>query len=658
MKARMIVYSSVVILYIVFHLSVFCNILCITGGTYVNDVKYEYDPKIIENDKVRVALTIDDNSYKDLVISMQSALRSAFNSLNVHFHIVTCGKDIVAATILAAQAKKSIENCFGANFAGYEIRPFTLPTESGFYKQMMTSKTKSHWNSPSGADMARFFLPQLFPTVNRLLYVDNDVTISCCLDEVYMTNLRDKVIGVALDDLKWATTTQFHNHYNASHPFVIKNMRRGGEKDLVSAVTADEFYKALPRYPNDGVLLIAVKRYNELKVYEALNEIALANSGGDYVVGLGTQQFTVLSMWDNWVELTPRANLRHFPDMARGYLMWFYYNGFLHFAGASKPRIICSWKGVNNEHRLHTYTPWATVISDLAEKCPLEKSTDSLSCAKHIYKPKNIVDLIRVVSRVIELNKEPQLVYLKVGEMEIDLSRYDYLHSLECFHSQWDSLEHTQTFHIAGHSKNHHNHHGINSHSLLAPHHGGGRPGHDTNQVPHLRKLNLALKHADILADLNSNLSPNKLCNSIHFIDRLVLHNSSWSGRMLHWNKDQVVEAERLIQETKYPRNDNADRGHGLKKNKNKKEVKERVWKSRQSPFCMLKEPLNPGNKQAWGKLTCKSILEDFKDEGGKHWEIIGISIDIQIPENKEVLVSPSLMTLDLDFCSPHVHRM
>ena len=50
-------------------------------------------------------------------------------------------------------------------------------------------------------------------------------------------------------------------------------------------------------------------------------------------LGLGTQQFTVLALHDQWVELTPRANLRHFPDLARGYLMWFYYNGFLHFAG-------------------------------------------------------------------------------------------------------------------------------------------------------------------------------------------------------------------------------------------------------------------------------------------------------------------------------------
>ena len=50
-------------------------------------------------------------------------------------------------------------------------------------------------------------------------------------------------------------------------------------------------------------------------------------------LGLGTQQFTVLALHDRWVELSPRANLRHFPSLARGYLLWFYFNGFIHYAG-------------------------------------------------------------------------------------------------------------------------------------------------------------------------------------------------------------------------------------------------------------------------------------------------------------------------------------
>ena len=37
--------------------------------------------------------------------------------------------------------------------------------------------------------------------------------------------------------------------------------------DYVSPITQDEFLRALPRYPNDGVLLIDVMRYNEAGMY-------------------------------------------------------------------------------------------------------------------------------------------------------------------------------------------------------------------------------------------------------------------------------------------------------------------------------------------------------------------------------------------------------
>lgn len=75
--------------------------------------------------------------------------------------------------------------------------------------------------------MARFYLSSIFPSIERLLYLDNDVLITCCIEEIWSTEIGlGKVIGIALDDLKWATVTQFQRQYNASHPLVAKNIRR------------------------------------------------------------------------------------------------------------------------------------------------------------------------------------------------------------------------------------------------------------------------------------------------------------------------------------------------------------------------------------------------------------------------------------------------
>lgn len=148
-----------------------------------------------------------------------------------------------------------------------------------------------------------------------------------------------------LDDIKWAIMTQFRAHYNASHPIVQRNIRRNINEheiqnyeykgvrvinpkyftdiannvpgsvstgiststyyndaltneeydkeytknilqdDIGGIVTHDEFLKKVPRYPNDGVLLLDVKKYNARNILSNIDAIAAANGAGEYVVG-------------------------------------------------------------------------------------------------------------------------------------------------------------------------------------------------------------------------------------------------------------------------------------------------------------------------------------------------------------------------------------
>ena len=132
------------------------------------------------------------------------------------------------------------------------------------------------------------------------------------------------ITGIALDEIKWASVTQFKNHYNASHPLVLRNMRRnrtvnnyGNEindnKNLekivldkknidnvinnknnnnnnnnnnnLNKMDSEEFWNLVPKYPNDGVLLIDVQKYNKLNILNLIEEIAATNGRGEYVVG-------------------------------------------------------------------------------------------------------------------------------------------------------------------------------------------------------------------------------------------------------------------------------------------------------------------------------------------------------------------------------------
>ena len=100
-------------------------------------------------------------------------------------------------------------------------------------------------------------MAQIFSHVPRLLYLDNDIIVSCCIEEIWGSKFgfllhssalcivccpyilyvcmyvcmyvveSSVAVGVVLDDLKWATATQWQRHYNASHPLVAKHLMRG-----------------------------------------------------------------------------------------------------------------------------------------------------------------------------------------------------------------------------------------------------------------------------------------------------------------------------------------------------------------------------------------------------------------------------------------------
>jgi Glycosyl transferase family 8 len=161
---------------------------------------------------------------------------------------------------------------------------FSFRKTSGFFKQLFHIKRKGyHWSSQTGADMVRFFLPSIFPEVKRLLYLDNDVIVSCCLEMVYHTAMKPgKIVGIVLDDLRWAARQQFTRHYNATHPLFIQSIRRPQLSDptinsttqyalLHSPVDVEEFIATVGHgYPNDGVILFDVSEYNRLKIMDIL----------------------------------------------------------------------------------------------------------------------------------------------------------------------------------------------------------------------------------------------------------------------------------------------------------------------------------------------------------------------------------------------------
>jgi hypothetical protein len=84
---------------------------------------------------IRIALSVDEQSFKDFLIVMSSVLSSADNPNRIVFHIVSCAKDLETARTLQLQISNAIESCFPRSVKFYSV-PFTLPPNSGFDSQL------------------------------------------------------------------------------------------------------------------------------------------------------------------------------------------------------------------------------------------------------------------------------------------------------------------------------------------------------------------------------------------------------------------------------------------------------------------------------------------------------------------------------------------
>ena len=97
----------------------------------------------------------------------------------------------------------------------------------------------------------------------------------------YFTDVANNVPGSVSTGIR---TSTYYNDTLENEEYSEK-YSKNILQDQIGTVTLDEFLKKVPRYPNDGVLLLDVQKYNARNVLSNIDAIAAANGAGEYVVG-------------------------------------------------------------------------------------------------------------------------------------------------------------------------------------------------------------------------------------------------------------------------------------------------------------------------------------------------------------------------------------
>ncbi|PKA49755.1 putative galacturonosyltransferase 14 [Apostasia shenzhenica] len=73
----------------------------------------------------------------------------------------------------------------------------------------------------------RIYLPELFPNLNKVIFLDDDVVIQRDLSPLWDINMAGKVNGAVetcKGDDKWVMSKRFRTYFNFSHPIISKNL--------------------------------------------------------------------------------------------------------------------------------------------------------------------------------------------------------------------------------------------------------------------------------------------------------------------------------------------------------------------------------------------------------------------------------------------------
>ncbi|XP_020257837.1 probable galacturonosyltransferase 10 [Asparagus officinalis] len=94
-------------------------------------------------------------------------------------------------------------------------------TQSFYFSGKGNSKTPIKFRNPKYLSMLnhlRFYMPEVFPALHKVVFLDDDVVVQKDLSELFSINLNGNVIGAVETCME--TFHRFHKYLNFSHPLI------------------------------------------------------------------------------------------------------------------------------------------------------------------------------------------------------------------------------------------------------------------------------------------------------------------------------------------------------------------------------------------------------------------------------------------------------
>eukprot|EP01041_Mallomonas_annulata_P000993 gene993-1948_t len=297
---------------------------------------------------INIVYTVDETSIPYFLVSISSivgSLHSGFNSRKLLFYVIICGE----TQSHAKNTEKNIRdhlNCL--KISNVITIPFTHPLSSPLRLSSFKSNTNPHWFA--NTETVRLLIPDILQNISRFIYLDNDtiLTKNRTIQFLWNYNMGNNAsLGLVLnkeytDDTEHVLKTYFHrNNTHLQKYFPINETAQLISKEKSYLLQKVEYLSILPKFPNNGVMLVNALKWRENKLTQKLKDLAIDNIKYKYII-MGSQPYTLIGLFKYWIELPQSFNLRsQGSNAARKIFLRNRGKGIIHFAGRSKPHQRC-----------------------------------------------------------------------------------------------------------------------------------------------------------------------------------------------------------------------------------------------------------------------------------------------------------------------------
>ncbi|XP_061365917.1 probable galacturonosyltransferase 14 isoform X2 [Gastrolobium bilobum] len=174
-------------------------------------------PLLSDNSIHHFILSTDNILAASVVVT--STVQSSLKPEKIVFHVITDKKTY--AVLEAVENQNGIRNYYHGNHVAGANLSDTNPRKFASKLQTRSPKYISLLNH------LRIYIPELFPNLDKVVFLDDDVVIQRDLSPLWEIDLEGKVNGAVetcRGEDEWVMSKRFRNYFNFSHPLIAKHL--------------------------------------------------------------------------------------------------------------------------------------------------------------------------------------------------------------------------------------------------------------------------------------------------------------------------------------------------------------------------------------------------------------------------------------------------